>query len=385
MNDLHLQMDRFLAETLRAGGSAWPRQWQGEDLKTLAVERIKFHGIGGLLVDRNSRLAEWPDDIRTGLQDTAVNQAMWEMRHKIVVTDLLAALARGGVKALVLKGTALAYDVYPVPATRTRGDTDILVGRADLARTRAQLLQQGFRPMDPGTGERFDLQEVWQLTTEDGALHEIDLHWEAVNSHAMSAIFTSAHCSATTMTVARLSGNALAMDRVAMLVHACIHRAQHMVSPYIIDGVTYYDGNRLIWIYDLHLLAKTFTAKDWRRLCDFASEQGLASVCLGGLQCAVDRFATPVPDEVIANLGAAQPHSAAERYLLRGGQARRAWMDLFAIDGIAERLRYVMRRILPSEAFMRAKYSDMSEDPLTLLYMRRFAEFWRRRAGRRGR
>src|SRR6185503_19661933 len=39
--------------------------------------------------------------------------------------EVLAALAARGVKTLLMKGSALAYDVFPSPDLRPRSDTDL--------------------------------------------------------------------------------------------------------------------------------------------------------------------------------------------------------------------------------------------------------------------
>ena len=38
---------------------------------------------------------------------------MWEMRHHDLLKQVLAKLAKMGVRPLLFKGTALAYSLYP--------------------------------------------------------------------------------------------------------------------------------------------------------------------------------------------------------------------------------------------------------------------------------
>lgn len=61
---------------------------------------------------------------------------------------VIAALAAGGVRAVILKGSALAYTHYPEPWCRTRADLDILVARGQRADAGRLLQGIGYWPGD---------------------------------------------------------------------------------------------------------------------------------------------------------------------------------------------------------------------------------------------
>jgi hypothetical protein len=172
------------------------------------------------------------------------------------------------------------------------------------------------------------------------------------------------------------------MSRQIALVHACMHRAVHHTSPYLVDGVTYYGGDRLIWANDIHLLARALSANEWDDLCSGAQARGLAYVCLDGLNFARKHLATVIPSDMIERLTAARSKSGAAHYLLSSGQAARALQDFKAVDGISAKARYLIGRTLPSAKFMRAKYPRMSKHPLALLYVRRALTLLRKRPER---
>jgi hypothetical protein len=75
----------------------------------------------------------------------------------------------------------------------------------------------------------------------------------------------------------------------------------------------------------------------------------------------------------------AAPEGAATRYLTSDAQAGRALRDLSASPGIRGKLRYLIHRLFPPAAFMRAKYPDTPARPLVFLYIRRFLSFWKPR------
>ncbi len=57
-----------------------------------------------------------------------------------------------------------------------------------------------------------------------------------------------------------LGRNAHAIAPVHALLLACIHRAGHANAPYHVDGIASPEGDRLIWLYDIHLLVGGMSA-----------------------------------------------------------------------------------------------------------------------------
>src|SRR4051812_9990462 len=110
------EVDRFLASALRCPTSAWPdEQVMTPNLQTLCVSRALYHGIAALLVAREDQLASWPPSVISALRREAVARAKWELRHRMVLTELLVALRGAGVIPVILKGTGVAYDLYKNP------------------------------------------------------------------------------------------------------------------------------------------------------------------------------------------------------------------------------------------------------------------------------
>ena len=126
------EMDALLAAVLRGEAPAWPAGGEA----ALAVERILYHGIAGLITERARDLSGWPSAVMAPVRDQAIAQAMWEMRHKPLLAELLQAFVDAGITALLLKGSALAYDLYPEPSIRARGDSDVLVAPDKLSEAR---------------------------------------------------------------------------------------------------------------------------------------------------------------------------------------------------------------------------------------------------------
>lgn len=375
------QIDRLLADALTApvgfGGGGLPAIASAGDL----IERIGYHGVAGLLAQRPRQMATWPELVVARVREQAIALAMWELSHKAVLSSLLDQLAKAGIVAILLKGTALAYDLYSEPATRARGDTDLLVDPADLAQVRLILDRLGFRRYsdEAEPADDFCLQEVWRNHDHGPIRHIVDLHWQVINAPALKDVLPFTECASALRPLPRLSPNAFAMDRVRTLIHTCIHRTMHFTSPYFVDSQVYYGGDRLIWLNDIHLLAATLSAPEWTTLCQSCDTMGVSAACLDGLATAQRFLASPVPEWVCDKLASVSSVARPTGYLV-SRQFGRAWQDLTAIDGFKRKLGYLRTRALPPSSFIRGKYPRLAHLPLPLLYARRLLDLVRTRA-----
>ena len=376
-------IERHLAQALANEPRPWPDSWNGQNAPRAVLDEILYHGVAGLLARNGSSLDGLPDEVAAAVQSQAVAQAMWELRHRALLAELLSSLAEERIVPLFLKGTAVAYDLYDPPANRARGDSDLLVARHDVGKAQRVLKALGYRAANDERGVReTDLQQSWSLTCEDGSSHCIDLHWQVMNSPAFADVLTYEECLAASVALPRLAPNARGLDRVRTLMHTCLHRAIHITSPYVVGGRTYYGGDRLIWVYDIHLLGTALTPDEWLRFRVLARQYGAAAVCLDGLRAAQQAFATPIPEEVCAELGIAPRTEKISHYMLHSRQLGRAWRDLLAVRGVRRKLAYLHSRLWPSARFVQDKYGRGPGSPVAHLYLRRIAEFVRPRPER---
>lgn len=374
-------MDTLMSGALAGSASAWPRGLSDEPVLARFMERICYHGIGALLTEQVGWPKSWPRELGAAIKREVLPQALWELRHSIVLSELIEALASKGILAIILKGTGLAYEYYSNPVLRSRGDTDLIVDLTDLPASRTALTALGYicDPSFQDVRDELKYQEVWSLYCTDETVHHIDLHWQVMNSPTLEKILTFADCKAHVSKLPRLSQHALTLNRVMMLVHTLLHRATHILSPYLVDYKPFYGGNRLIWASDISLLSNAMSVEEWRHFCRYCLDRGIATVCLDGLRFASQALPTPVPELVLAELEAAPHDEPASRYLLESGQFSRSIQDLSAINGWNAKARYAYARLLPSPYFMRGKYPDMNARPLITLYFRRLLELFQLR------
>ena len=360
-------IDRDLAALL------WPPEGVRPDLAgadpALVLARVRFHGIALLLCEDDAALAGLPPAIREQVRDDGRLQVFWEHAHRQAVAGLITALDQAGCPSLLLKGTALADSVYHQPALRRRGDSDLVVQTRQLARVRAVLRAAGFVL----TQDRQQFQECWSLTTAEGFVHSLDLHWQLTNVPALGRLLDVAQAFAAARPLPRLCAAAQTVDRVWLFMLGAINQRLHRLYGYFIDGERVLGGARLIWALDNHLLASTFSLVEWQALAALARQLGLASLCeeaLAGAQ-QVQPLAVPLP---VAQALAACPRDAwAERYLAGPWRPACLMADLKGCTSMADRARLVAGHLWPGEAALRERHPDLAGHSLGAARLLRLA------------
>lgn len=381
MSPVHkvVEIEQLLAAAITADNVDWPSSWGSRQAIGTILEAIDYHGMAGLLWERSGVLQGWPTWLSEHIRNAALAQSMWELRHHSVVSELLDRFGSRSIRALLLKGTALAYDLYRNPAVRRRADSDILVPEAEIRSARDELRAAGFwRDSEAETlPEELRAQESWIFEASDGSTHTVDLHWQVLNAPALFDAFDVEKLWETRRSVPRLGKAAFAPSLPVMLAHACVHRGFNACSPYFVASRTYFGGDRLIWLYDIALLGRAMSRQEWAAFVDFVTDKKLSAVCLEGVESAEDSFGTPCPADIRTALRSG-PSSA----YLRSGQLGRAAMDFWAVRGLGRKARYALARLLPPGEFIRAKYADTRSRPLAMLYLRRMTEVMRPRPPR---
>jgi len=297
---------------------------------------------------------------------------MWELRHLELLTRVLAQMALAGVHPVLFKGTALAYGLYPDGVLRTRGDTDFIIPPESRAVVHKVLQATGFEPGVAVSGDHISYQSSYTWVQLERGHHTLDVHWRINNSELLSRLFTYEELLAHARPLPNLGPHALAAGPVHALLLACMHRATHKQNPYYVDGVAYYSGDRLIWLYDIHLLLGALTPAEIDEFVRLARTKGLRAVCLEGIERAQTSFHTSVPPELLAVLGAPGPVELPARYL-SGGLWLQKWMDFQALGNRHNRIRYARELLFPPADYMRQKYPNAGPGGLGWLYVRRAA------------
>jgi hypothetical protein len=345
------------------------------------LPRALHHGVAALLVARPDVLARLPGEVRSPLQSQARAEAMWELRHRHVIVPVIEAFAAAGIPAIVLKGTALAYSLYPSPALRQRGDTDILFPKGRAEAVRRILQTHGFkrsRDSKIGAGTEAIRQELWSSQAADGTEHAIDVHWGVMNAWSLAGLFESDEVISRAEPLPRLSPLARRIGNADALYHACVHRGVHIRSPYYVGADALSGGDRLIWLHDIHLIVATLGDDDWREITARAVRDGTADLCLDALKGARQRLGSSVPSQVLEELESRVVSDGPSVYLARASFGQRLRADLSAVPGLVGKIAFLRSVLFPARDYMAAKYPDMARSPVALLHLRRLRDRLRR-------
>ena len=363
---LPADIDGLLAAALAGHGARWPEVWPPE-LANATWDRVRFHGIALALCADPAGMSHWPVGLADRIRSEARQQVFWEESHRRVVAQVLTRLHEARVPCLVLKGTALAYLVHDEPATRRRGDSDLLVRRTQLRTVRRILDDLGWaRSPDIHFG-----QEDWRYDTGMGFVHVIDLHWEVANSPFLRRVLDVEECFASAIPLPRLAPAAQTIAPALLLLRGVINQAMHHQHGYMVERDRVFDEGRLIWQLDTHLLAARFSPDDWAELARIAAERGMAGPCLAALRAAHATFGTPVPPQVEQHLASQDGDTPVLRYLGQSSAQERFAQDLRAAGTWRDYRALLGAHAFPSRDFMHERYPTKRGWPLAVLYVHR--------------
>ena len=320
------------------------------------------HGVSALvwqtLAGSSGRIAE----IREALAPTVRAAATRDIFIQRDMQTVLASGAAAGVRALVIKGSALAYTVYPSPWLRPRTDTDLLVGHDDVVAATHALEGCGYARSDALTsGTLVSHQVAFERVDAHDVHHVVDLHWKVVNPQMLADALPFDELWHTARPAPNLGPAARVPSAIASIALGCIHRLAHHQGQ-----------DRLVWLYDLRLLTGTLGQADWDELSQLACRKGIAGLCLDGLRQARDRLGSFLPTSVEAVLAAAVPEEPSRVYL-QGPMHKRDVLvsDLSTLKDWRSRLRLLREHAFPPAAFIRQRYGAGNPWPLPALYLHR--------------
>lgn len=342
-----------LRALLRGEDAEWPSAATDADAAQL-VESIEQNGIGPLVY---ARLSGWP--IQSALRDVAIRAAAGETSRLADLRAVLEAFEANGIRVLIIKGTGLAYDIYPSPELRPRGDTDLLIAESDLETVRTILHERGYTsPLTSG-----DTLAIRQQSFMRGG-HVYDVHWDVANSPIVRDALPFEELLGRAIAVPRIAPNALAPSHVDALLLACIHRVAH-----------HHDVERLIWLYDIHLLRESMSAEEHARFWRLAADRRVVAICERSIELADGWFAVARHDRAGDWLSEADRDRDEPSAAFLDRDRTRADVltgDLKALSWRA-RMQRIRELALPPVGFMRQSFPSAPDAALPALYVWRGA------------
>ena len=270
-----------------------------------------------------------------------------ELARTVELRAVLAALAQAGLPVLLLKGAGLAHILYPQPHLRSRCDTDLLVPSREDAERAWQVFQRlGYQRPATVAGDWVS-SELGCYKKARGLTHALDVHWRWSSVTLFGERMAFAELAAAATPIPMLGPHARGLGSVHALLLAGVHRAAHrLVDPH---------SDRLIWLYDIHLLAERLSDAEWRQFVALAIERALCGPCLAGLTTAQGWFGTRLLEESLNRLRAGAAGEAFDP-----GQPRQPWrlewLEFRGLPSMAARWRWLGQRLFPDAAYLREQY-----------------------------
>jgi hypothetical protein len=322
------------------------------------MQCCQHHGVQSLLYHRmqdQEEWAGWPLELRHALEESSKAGVAQEMLRAHYLRKLLNGFSDQGVTCLLTKGEALASTVYSIPGTRTRCDSDLFIRIADIARARQAALDSGFVIASP-------VYKTHQFTVrragEAPDVFEFDVHWRILNAprYARALSFDEAYERSVEVPGTE---SVRMLNAVDALLLACMHRV----------ASDWHDQERLIWIYDIHLLVSMMTPLQLDDFADRAVRLNIQMSCLDGLIRSRACLGTVLPDDVMDKLASPEtPRTLSHRYAESNlGLLIDDWKNLS--DSQARRA-LVRELFLPTGDSLLDKYGKHERWWLPLLYLR---------------
>ena len=373
MNEI-ASIDEFLAVAVRACRAGQDAPW------TLATnvdpakvwERAEFHGIAFLLNAHEQHLTKWPQTLIDRMAEEARLIALWEATHQKSVSQVIGALAQAGIESVVMKGTALAYAFHAEPATRRRGDTDLLVRPEDQDRTRAIFKELGWYRKDDPHGLYY--QEGWLHDAAGFFVHAIDLHWEPSDRPVLQPVLPIDTFFEGKRAMPTLQTHAFHPDPAIMIVHAVINQKWHALHGYDTENGRLAAARRLIWSVDFDLLCEAMEHQDWARLHAHCNTHGVGPLVAEALRGMSADLHNSIPESVLAKLDQAPMDDTLIRYFANPDSLAQFWIDLRRARSWEQKRRLLSTRALPPRDHLLEKYPGATKWPTVLLQGRMLLE-----------
>ncbi len=206
------------------------------------------------------------------------------LRMKNATARILRAFNENNIPIICMRGLAVSETLYPQPYLRPHTDIDILFDQKHLLMAKQIVGNQlHYRPLP-----------AYPMLFKQGDI-PLDLHIEAIGSERIKAWQHITPLQAKDFfkyaEEGKLAGEkALLVRPRVMLPYLCFHALKHSFE-------------RLIWIYDIALLAKQVEQnQQWSEVLEGIAEYKLERPCYYALSYAKEHLQAPVPDYVLQQI-----------------------------------------------------------------------------------
>lgn len=302
----------------------------------------------------------WPDNVESAILQRRREAAAAEIIRQQELTEVLNALKKSGLNALLLKGSGIAYTHYPQPWLRPRLDTDLLVELNDRPRAIAALDSLGYQPATHFAGQLVTYQSQFRRVDRHGFVHRLDLHWKASNPQVFADKLPFHELDRDAIPIPQLGSGARTLSPTHALLLACIHRTAHHAN-----------SDRLIWLYDIRVIVDAMSPDVLEQAAKVAASKNLRSVFANGVARTLELVGSGIPKPGIHRLLEPSGNDGEPTTeFLRKDRAKidDLLSDFHALQSWRPRLRLIREHLLPPAAYMRQAYGFSNPFLLPLAY-----------------
>jgi hypothetical protein len=334
---------------------------------TDTLELSDWHGVTPLVhykLSEKDNLNLYPSDLNEQLSARTRQTIAVSLLWKQEIINVHKALEDAKLKFLLIKGFPLAWSLYPAPHLREYSDIDVLFPDYETTMKAWQILEDmDYARPNAISGKYISYQfSCYRAGISDHSC-VLDLHWRVNNHYYFASALKFEELEKSSRRIPGFAPNMRTLAPEYALLLACLHRIAHTQDN---------KSDRLIWLYDIHLLAESFNIEQWNCFSVLATGKKLSSICHDGLMNCKNRFNTRIPEDVIENFvhhgknDPIQSQSLAtnRKYLLTSIQTMPGW---------TARICFLREHLLPPADYMLKKYNTDKKWLLPVLYVKRIA------------
>jgi hypothetical protein len=275
----------------------------------------------------------------------------------VEVTDVFAT---EGIRAILLKGAAIARRLYESPEQRPYGDIDLLIQRGQAQRAQRLLARLGFANVLAG------------VRPHELAVHATPWHRDSPSPATVDLHTTLAWCPEDPAAVwCELSRETTKLS----LGDGSIETLSDAAQAFVIAAHAVQHGDVAHPREDLERAVLVFDGDTWRRAAELARRLDAEAVLAAGLGLSTAGRAL-APE---LGLGRAEPTSEMRLRMSGAKPASLTLLRLAEAGSLRAQIALTFRRAFPSRAYMRKWLAERGREmPLVLAYLYRSAWIGRR-------
>jgi hypothetical protein len=339
---------------------------------TLLLEKARQEGVSALLfhsITAHHLEKLIPRNIYGTLAKDYYDNLKRNMSVIGALREVLTSFRETVIPSIILKGMALAEQVYPNIALRGMSDVDILVRKDDLLRADNCLATLGYTARDSSAAQAIHNPPGYLASLEyrnNSSPMNLHLHWHTVNTSVPATIFVD-HMDLNRFWEQAVETRVADSDTLVLSPeHTIIYLCEHGLRV----GHSF---DRLILTCDIFFTLRTFaTVIDWNFLCAESRRLNLSRFVYYALTLVKHHTSLDLPDGLLEKLRPAVISRGEEFFLhlqLRGRRIKGSsyFIYLAMNRGLVAKTRFIFRTLCPPPAIlMQRRHQGESSGKISL-------------------